>query len=279
MTQIILPLKIFIWLGYVYCILYTVQWVIFPRQIIYTNMLFDRGTVRIFMPGSGYLFSAYFIMLGRFFFTKNLKYIAGLVPYLIILLLMGTRQMIGSLALATLINVLLSRTIKSKFFMYMLIALCLIPFYFIFQDIFDQMLSVTLEQKSEGITANIRYQAIIFYMFNVNTNPLWILIGNGMPDVLSAYGKIISSYGQNMGLYLQDIGLFSDLFHFGIILVIAKLSIYFRLVRWPLLERYTFIRYNVNNKLSVKKWINYFWSCGFNGLLDLKWPGRYSLIK
>lgn len=238
-------MTIFIWLGYVYCILYTIQWAIFPRQIIFANMLFDRGTVRIFMPGPGYLFSGYFILLGRFFFTKNLKYIAGLIPYLIILLLMGTRQMIGSLVLATLINVLLSRTIRSKFFMYLLIASCLIPFYFIFQDIFDQMLSVTVEQKSEGITANIRYQAIIFYMFNVNKNPLWILVGNGMPDVLSNYGKMISSFGQNMGFYLEDIGLFADLFHYGIILVIAKLSIYIRLVRWPLLEKYTFIRYNV----------------------------------
>ena len=238
-------LTIFIWLGYIYCILYAIQWAIFPRQIIFANMLFDRGTVRIFMPGSEYLFSGYFILLGRFFFTKKLKYIVYLVPYIIILLLMGTRQMIASLVFATLVNVMLSRTIRSKFFMYMLIAACLIPFYFVFKDIFDQMLQVTAEQKSEGITANIRFRAIVFYLFNFNENPLWMLIGNGMPDVLSDYGKTISSFGQNMGYYLEDIGLFADFFHYGIILVIAKLSIYIRLVKWPLPEKYTFIRYNV----------------------------------
>ena len=238
-------LSIFIWLGYVYCILYAIQWAIFPRQIIFANMLYDRGTVRIFMPGSEYLFSGYFILLGRFFIHKKLKYIVYLIPYLIILLLMGTRQMIASLVLATLINILLSRTIRSKLFMYLIIASCLIPFYFLFKDIFDQMLQVTTEQKSAGITANIRYQAIMFYMFSVNPNPLWVLVGNGMPDTLSEYGRTISSYGQNMGFYLEDIGLFADLFHFGIILVIAKVSIYLRLVKWPLLEKYTFVRYNV----------------------------------
>ena len=238
-------MNIFIWLGYLYCIVYVIQYFIYPVRIIYSTILADRGTIRIFMPGSEYLFSGYFILLGRFFMTRNPKNIFMLIPYLIILLLMGTRQMIGSLVLATLINILLSRTIKSKALMYILIALCLIPFYFIFQNIFDQMLKITHEQRTAGVTENIRYKAIIYYLFKYNPDLTWMFFGNGMPDVLSRYGRELAGIGQYNGLYLEDIGLFGDFFRFGILLVVAKLSIYIRLVKWKLREKYTFIRYNV----------------------------------
>jgi hypothetical protein len=224
---------------------YLIQYFIYPIRIIYSTILIDRGTIRVFMPGSEYLFSGYFILLGRFFITRNPKHIFLLIPYLIILMLMGTRQMIGSLVLATLINIMLSRTIKSKLVMYILIAACLIPFYFIFQDIFDQMLKITHEQRTAGIIENVRYKAIMYYLFKYNTNLAWMFFGNGDPDVLSHYGREMAGIGQFSGFYLEDIGLFGDFFRFGILLVIAKLSIYIRLLKWRLPERYTFIRYNV----------------------------------
>ena len=238
-------MKMFIWLGYGYCIVYAFQFLIYPVQIVHSNILVDRGTIRIFMPGSEYIFTGYFILTGRFFMTRNPKHLLLVIPYLIILLLMGTRQMIGSLVFASMINILLSRTIKSKLLMYILIAACLIPFYFIFQNIFDEMFKISHQQTSEGITQNVRYKAVLFYLFKYNTNYLWMFFGNGMPDVLSRYGRELSGIGQYGGLYLEDIGLFGDFFRFGILFVIAKLSMYIRLLKWKLLEKYTFIRYNV----------------------------------
>lgn len=238
-------LRIFLWLGYVFCILYIIQYFAYPFQFIQSQMRWDRGTLRIFMPGSEYLFTSYFILLGRFFMTKNLKYIVWMIPFIIVLLLMGTRQMIGSLVLASLINIMLSKTIKSKLVMYLLIAACLVPFYFIFQNIFNEMFQVTAEQQSAGITESIRYQAVLYYLFQYNTNPLWMIFGNGMPDILSDYGQSLTSLGIHSGLFLEDIGLFGDFFRFGILLVIAKLSLYIRLLKWRLNEKYTFVRYNM----------------------------------
>ena len=129
--------------------------------------------------------------------------------------------------------------------MYLLIAACLIPFYFIFQTIFDEMLKVTSEQQSAGIEENIRYQAVMHYLFKFNKNPMWMLIGNGMPDTMSEYGRTLGKLGQFSGLYLEDIGLFGDFFRFGILMVVAKLSMYIRLLKWKLNEKYTFIRYNM----------------------------------
>lgn len=240
-----LLLKLFIWLGYVFCIIYLAQFFLYPFRLINSQIMIDRGTIRIFVPGSEYLFSAYFILLGRFFMTKNPKYILYLIPHLSIVLLMGTRQMIASLALASLINILLSKTIKSKTLMFLIIGSCLIPFYFVFQNIFDEMFKVTAEQQTAGIEENARYKAVMFYLFKFNTNPIWMVIGNGMPDVLSNYGRALGRLGQYSGLYLEDIGLFGDFFRFGILLVIAKLSFYIRLLKWKLNEKYTFIRYNM----------------------------------
>ena len=238
-------MNMFIWLGYGYCIIYTIQFLVYPIQFVYSTILVDRGTIRVFMPGSEYVFTGYFILIGRFFMTRNPKHLVLILPYVIILLLMGTRQMIGSLVLATLINILLSRTIKSKLMMYILIAACLIPFYFIFQNIFDEMFKISHQQHTEGISQNIRYKAVMFYLFKYNPSLAWMIIGNGMPDVLSRYGRELAGIGQYGGLYLEDIGLFGDFFRFGILFVIAKVSIYLRLVKWKLREKYTFIRYNV----------------------------------
>ncbi|MBN1950899.1 MAG: hypothetical protein JW801_06820 [Bacteroidales bacterium] len=238
-------MKIFIVLGYVFIAIYLLQFLMYPTQFLNSKVMEDRGTLRIFIPGSEYLFTAYFILLGRFFITKNPKFLLYLLPHLVVVLLMGTRQMIGSLVFASLINVLLSRTIKSKMVMYFVIAACLIPFYFIFENIFIELFQVTSDQQSEGLQENIRYKATMYYLFKFNTNPLWMFIGNGMPDILSNYGRALGKLGQYSGLYLEDIGIFGDFFRFGIIFVIAKMSMYLRLLKWPLKEKYTFIRYNI----------------------------------
>ncbi len=237
-------MKMFVTLGFVFCGVYLLQYFSFPREIVSSPVFEDRGTIRIFIPGSEYMFSAFFILLGRYFIHKKLKYLLYIIPILIIVLLMATRQMIASLIFGALLNVLLSKTIRSKFLMYFVLALCMIPLYFVFEDIFSKMFEVSTQQTDAGITESIRFKAAVFYLTHFNPNKLWILIGNGMPEVTSEYGRNILSIAKYSGFYLEDIGLFGDLFRFGIIFVITKLVLYIRLASKKMQEKYTFIRYN-----------------------------------
>jgi hypothetical protein len=237
-------MKMFITLGYLYCGVYVVQYIVYPIQLVSSTILEDRGTIRIFLPGSEYLFSGYFILLGRYFMYKKAKYLLYIIPYLIILLLMGTRQMIASLLFASLISVLLSRTIKSKALTYMVLALCMIPLYFVFKDIFLKMFEVSFEQSEAGLQENVRYKAAVFFLSNYNPNKIWILIGNGIPETLSKYGRDLAYISEYAGYYLDDIGLLGDLFRFGIFFIVAKIVIYIRLASKKTQEKFTFIRYN-----------------------------------
>ncbi len=204
----------------------------------------DRGTIRIFIPGIQYMFTSYFILLGRFFTTKNAKYIIGLIPILIVVFLLGTRQLLAVILLLTLLNILFSRAVKSKFFTYLLIALCIIPFFYAFEGIFREILETSEQQISEGAAENIRYKASYFYLFNYNSNPLWILIGNGAPGLNSDYGNQVSMLSDKYGYYQSDIGIIGEFFKYGIIFVIGQIALLIKLLRIKLPEEHKFIIYN-----------------------------------
>ncbi len=237
-------LQMLVVLGVVFCIVYFVQWTIFPRIILNSKVFLDRGTVRIFMPGAGFLFCAYFLMLSGFFITKKPKYLLWLLPFLAIVFLLGTRQVLASIAFLTILNVMLSKTVKSKVLIYFLIVLCFIPVYFLFQGIFTQMMEVTSDQSS-NVSDNIRLKAAGYFLFEFNKNPIWMLFGNGAPDYHSAYGRFITHLTETFGYYQSDIGIIGDFTKFGIFFVIGQLSIMILLIRSKVEEKYKFILYNI----------------------------------
>ncbi len=236
-------LNMFLTLGFAYCGVYIIQYFLFPRVIVSSSVFQDRGTVRIFIPGGGFLYTAYFLLLMGFFITKKIKYLVWIIPILIIFFLLGTRQVLASIAMLTIINILMSRTIKSKILTFFLILLCFIPLFFLFEGIFLQMLKVTQEQ-STSIEDNVRYRAAHYFLFEFNKNPLWMITGNGMPDHQSSYGRFINSLTETFGFYQSDIGIIGDFSKFGIFFVIGQLWILIKLIRSKLVEKYTFIWYN-----------------------------------
>jgi hypothetical protein len=237
-------LKMFMVLAYVYCFIYFVQYMIFPKIILSTSVFMDRGTIRIFMPGAAFLFTAYFLCLMRFYIYKKIKYLLYIIPMLIIVLLLGTRQILASIALLTMLSILLSRAIKSKAVMVFVIVLCMIPFYFLFQGIFLQMFEVT-QKESSSMEDNIRYRAAYYFLVEFNNNKTWMLTGNGMPNVKSDYGRFIETLSANLGYYQGDIGIIGDFVKFGIFFVIGNLLIYFKLIVSKTAEQYRFILFNV----------------------------------
>jgi hypothetical protein len=242
--------EIIVYLGLIYCALYIIQFVIYPTKILTCAMRPERGTIRIFMPGIDYMVAAYYIFLSRFFITNRPKYLFIMVPIMIVLFLLGTRQAIFIVALMTIVMILFSKRVKSKFVILLFIVLSTIPIFFIFQQIFYNMFNLTVSQGADA-QEYIRVKAAQYFVLNFNPNPIWIFTGNGMPGLHSGYGIAISRLTKTSGFYLNDIGLIGDFFRYGILYVLAMLYMLYQLVRIKLHEQFIFIRYNTYTSIMA----------------------------
>ena len=238
-------LSMFLIFGYVYFFIYITQFFVYPKVIVNSRILAERGTIRIFMPGLPFLFTSFFLLLGRFFITKRIRYILMLLPLASIFIILGSRQLLATVVLLTMINILLSRTIKSKLLTYIMIFLCIVPVFFMFEGILNELLKTSQRQFAVGLAENIRFQAAYFFLADFNTNFIWMLTGNGAPGSHSHYGDYIRMLNENFGFYLEDIGLIGDFVKFGVLFVIGQVLFLIKLLRTKLYEEYTFIRYNV----------------------------------
>ena len=229
-------------LGFTYMILYIVQHTIFPREILSARMFYDRGTLRIFMPGSNYLVMAYFICFYYLFKKFKLKYLIYLLLSLIVYILLGTRQVIASVGLVTILFFLQSRVIKAKYILIPVMILSVIPFYFMFQGIFDAMLDVTSHQSS-NVEGDIRFRAMKFFLFEFFPNTTSYFIGNGMAGGNSAYARQIGSYMDVYGFFMSDLGLIGDYVRFGVLYIIGVVILFIKVLRTKFPEKYMFIKY------------------------------------
>lgn len=235
-------LNVFLGMGYLYAAVYFLQYMAYPAEIVSSRFTESRGSVRINMPGSGFMFAGWFILLSRFFEKKDIKYIIALIPFIIVTILLASRQVLASMTLFTLLNILLSKQIKSKVLMYVVIALAIIPFYFLFQDVFNQIFEVTQRQQA-NMGKNVRLLASRYFLFDLNHNPLWILTGNGNPAPHSEYGDFLIRISDELGFYQSDVGIIGDFSKFGILFGLAEVIFLLKLVFYKVNEKYSFMRY------------------------------------
>jgi hypothetical protein len=231
----------FVWIGYMYCIIYFVQYLVYPIHIVSARTMVDRGTVRSSMPGLEYMFASWFILLSRYFITNRIKYLIGLFPVLIIIILLASRQLIAATVFLTFLNILLSKKVKSKFAVFFLITLSIIPFFFLFQGIFNEIFSLT--KRHQGVADNIRLLTAHYFLFDFNHNPLWILTGNGSPSGHSEYGMFLTRISDKWGYYMSDVGVIGDFSKFGILFTLAQLIYLIKLSIYKYREKYSFVRY------------------------------------
>jgi hypothetical protein len=236
--------KFMISIGILYAILYLSQTLVFPLKLVDVPMFIDRNTLRIALPGSGYLFLGYLIGLSRFIKTNNMKYLLLCMLAIIVFSLTGTRQILAPLAIITILSILFSKKIKSRVLIITLIILAMLPAYFMFKETFSALFAVSQEQ-STNFSDNKRIQAAIFFLFEFFPNKLAYIIGNGVPGGNSAYGAQINAYKELFGFYQADIGIIGDYTRFGILIVVAQLSIYARIMFMRLPEELDFVKYNI----------------------------------
>jgi hypothetical protein len=234
--------KIIVYLAITYVVFYLLQFVAYPTVIFDVRTAEERGTVRIFLQGLSYLVLAYFYILNKLFERFTPGRLALLFLFFSIFILMGTRQIILTMFMLTVLNVLFSKKIKSKVMIMFLVIVSAIPIVFIFQDIFLSILSVTQEQ-SEGFEDDIRIRAATFFLYELFPNKISYITGNGAPSLNSPYGQLIQMYMDVFRFYQSDVGIVGDYSKFGAFFVIAVLAILIRVLTMKISSEFSYLKY------------------------------------
>lgn len=234
--------KIIFYFAIVYSIFYVIQYIAYPRLIFSIRVMEDRGTVRIFMPGLSYLILAYFYVLNKSFNELSISRLALLLFFFSVFILMGTRQLIFTIVLLTMINILLSKKVTSKILVTLIAVIAAVPIFFMFQNIFLSMVNLSKEQ-SVDFEENIRIFAGTFFLTDFFPNPLSYITGNGADSSNSSYGVMIQMYKDVFGFFQSDVGIIGDFSRFGSIFLISVISILTRVLKGHLSEELYYIKY------------------------------------
>ena len=234
--------RILIILAVVHVIFYMMQFIAYPNKIFDVRTSEDRGTLRVFLPGLEYVFLSYFYILNKLFARFSIGKLVLLFFFFSVFAFMGTRQVVFTILLLTIINVLLSKRVKSKSLILLLVLIGTIPALLMFQDIFLNLIAVSQEQ-GEGFQDDIRVRAAAFFLTELFPNQISYITGNGEASQNAHFGQMIQMYKDVFGFYQSDIGIIGEYSKFGIAYVIGAFSILIRILTGKMSEQYTYIRY------------------------------------
>lgn len=234
--------KIIVAFAVVYAAFYFLQYFAYPTRIFNVRVSQERGTIRIFQAGIAYLIIAYFMMLNKLFKNFSLTDLLLLLFFISIIFLMATRQLIMSILLVSLANVLLSKQVKSKALIILLLALAAIPIVIMAQDVIVNMVTLT-QQQSKNIHENARIVAATFFLTEFFPNNLAYITGNGADSSNSTYGILVQSYKNIYGFYQSDVGIIGDFSKFGLFFLIGVIMILVKALKMKMTKNLNYIRY------------------------------------
>jgi hypothetical protein len=234
-------LKMIIYLGMVHAFIYIVSYLLYPNTLVHSKAAEARGTVRIFFPGLLYVFLSLFLSVYLFFSTKRKMYLGIAFVGILITILLGTRQVLVTIIFLLLMYILFSKKVKSKIAVFAMVAISLVPLYFIFQDIFISLIEVSKVQ-SQKAGDDVRLRAMKFFIFDFFPNKISYLTGNGEASSNSIFGVKVNQIKEHFGFYQSDIGLVGDFSKFGLLFVIGQLMIMYRVIVRKLDEKLAFIK-------------------------------------
>jgi hypothetical protein len=210
-------------------IIYLLQYFAYPFRITETKMFYDRGTLRIFLPGSTFLHLGYFLSIDQYFRNKELKYGIGALLLFVIAILSGFRMILALYVLITAAYILLSKQIKNKILIIFLISLISVAGFLAFQQIINEMRTSAERETSQG-EDYVRVRAASYFLSEIDKNRVTLITGNGQPNDKSNYGQRLGLMKVYYGYYLSDCGIIGSLYKFGIIFVIPALLLFFTLI-------------------------------------------------
>jgi hypothetical protein len=229
--------------GIVYATLYILQYALFPIEIFESRVELDRGTVRIFIPGSGFMFLSYYKCLNHYLSDRKIKYLLLAMLFFIVGgILTGTRQSLASLTLMSTAFIFFNKQVKSRTVIIAFASLAAMAFFIIFQDFLTDLIDLTQKQMSND-KPNIRVLAATFFLTDFMPANIAYIFGNGMDSMNAEFGMRVSHYKLILGFYQSDIGIIGDYTKFGLLFVIAQLSIMSKLIFGKLPANISYYRY------------------------------------
>lgn len=214
----------------VYVGAYLLQYAVYPRELFEVRLDPSRGTLRIFLPGLSFLFLSYFISLQKVLYKNSLKHALLMLLFLSVIVMSGGRQLLANISLVSLLALLFSRKVKSRYLLYLVALLAAFAIFVLFQEIIRNLVEISREQtiNSARIT---RLRTTEFFLTDFFPNDLSYITGNGEAHQWSSYGMEIHSYKVYRGYYLSDIGFIGEYTKYGIFFVIGGLMLMVKALR------------------------------------------------
>ncbi|NJO90890.1 MAG: hypothetical protein HC831_19450 [Chloroflexia bacterium] len=125
---------------------------------------------------------------------------------------------------------------------FFIIALSVIPLLFAFQEVITSMFEVSVMQSEEA-EDNVRLKAARFFMVDFFPNSFSYITGNGAPGNNSEYGRQIRYYMENYGFFQSDIGMIGEYSMYGILFLLAEMTILIKTLFIKLPDDIKFVRY------------------------------------
>jgi hypothetical protein len=236
--------KIILTLGILYLIGFMLQYALYPTTIFDVRQSLERGTIRIYIPGGTFMGFALYMCLDRFYRNNQMRYLFLVLMFFSVYILIGGRTVIAINALVIIASLLFSKIIRSRYLIYFLLLVSLIPIYFIFQDIFAELIAAS-EKESQTFATNVRIRATVFFLTEFFPNTLSYIFGNGQDHMGSIYGLRVNAYKVYHGFYQSDIGLIGDFSKYGLFFVIGALWLLFKAFKSPVKPEFSYIKFRL----------------------------------
>ncbi len=228
--------------GIMYCFFYIAQRMIYPGLITDAQIFWDRGTLRIFMPGEIIMILGYFISFEKIFLKFNWLYLINMLLSVIVVLLLGTRMVIFSLVLLSFFNILINKRVKNKLAVVGVFMVVVAISYFAMKDTFTEMISATKHHADQSENY-VRVRAATYFLTKLPQNKAMVILGNGAPSERSPYGIMITQVRNMFGFYLSDIGIVALYVKFGLFFALTCLVIMFQSIFSKLNKEIMYIKY------------------------------------
>lgn len=229
---------------------YVLQYVMFPFIITDAKIFLNRGTVRMNLPGTYFMYAGFFLSIDRFFTTYKRKYGFGALLLFAVAILSGFRSTLALYIAITAGFLLLSKRVNNKILLFITASIFAISGFFVFNDIVTEMVESGKEESKEG-KENIRYRAATYFLSLNKADETTYFLGNGEPSQRSRYGMKLFYIAIIKGYYLTDIGIFGYYFKFGILASIGVLLILIKVILSKIDKRSAFIKMFFIYQLAV----------------------------
>jgi hypothetical protein len=255
--------KMMLFLGFMYVIFFILQYIAYPVILFDVRIGVERGTLRIFLAGLGFLFFAYYKYLQLYLTQQKLRYgLFVILFFLVGAILQGTRQVLASMTLLTMAFIFFNREVKSRLFIIFAASIAGVAIFFILHDMFMELYALTIKEASADRT-NVRVLAMEYFTGDFMPSNIAYIFGNGQDSMNSIYGQRVATLRSVFGLYQSDIGIIGDYSKYGVLFVIAQLSILVKIILRKLPDDISYLKYlYIGSALTMFSGRNLFGSSG-----------------